>query len=149
MKAMIRKLSIIWCFVCVVMVAFTPALFASENGEKGQDMAAREAGFKHFAVLKLEQLNRNHSLAPSRMQVLKQDDGTYLARYHKIDTATMKAKVRRSTSQQVPYVGILSYHENVYEMSASSPDAFIESNFALVKVIPNRQIFSYRQGSWN
>ena len=149
MNFMSRKQSVLICFVFLAVVAFCTSSFAIENSDKDQDLVARQAGFKRFAEMKVEQLNRNHRLAPSRMQVLKQNDGTYLARYHKIDAASMNAKVRRSSSQQVPYVGILSYQENVYEMSASNPEAFVESDFAVVKVIPNRHIFSYQKGNWD
>ena len=149
MKTMSRKLSIILCVVSIAMMALAPPLFAVEKGAKDQELVSREVSFKRFAELKLKQLNRNHRFAPSRMQVMKQKDGTYLARYHKIDSESMDAKVRRSASQQVPYVGILSYKENVYEMSARNPEAFVESDFAVVKVIPNRHIFSYRKGNWD
>jgi hypothetical protein len=61
----------------------------------------------------------------------------------------MKVKVRRSQSDSAPYVGIISYREQIFESSASAPEEFENDMFAVVKVIPNRHIFSFRKGVWN
>ena len=83
------------------------------------------------------------------MLIKKQADGTYLARYHKIDDASLKVKVMRSKSNSIPYVGIISYKEQVLESSAGTPEEFDKNQFAVVKIIPNRHIFSYQKGNWN
>ena len=83
------------------------------------------------------------------MKITQQKDGTYRARYHKIDDSTMKVKVRRSQSNSAPYVGIISYREQVFESSASALKEFENDMFAVVEVIPNRHIFSFRKGVWN
>ena len=83
------------------------------------------------------------------MKITQQKDGTYRARYHKIDNSTMKVKVRRSQSDSAPYVGIISYREQIFESSARAPEEFESDMFAVVKVIPNRHIFSFRKGVWN
>ena len=83
------------------------------------------------------------------MKITRQKDGTYRARFHKIDDKTMKVKVRRSQSNSSPYVGIISYREQIFESSASAPEGFENDMFAVVEVIPNRHIFSFRKGVWN
>ena len=82
------------------------------------------------------------------MEITKQLDGTYLARYHQIDGSTMGVKVRRSESGAIPYVGILSYQEQVFETTAKTLEHLDQSTFAVVKIIPNRHIFSYQKGIW-
>ena len=121
---------------------------AQEKVLKTQALALKRLDFEVFAKTKVKQLNRNHIFSPSRMEITKQADGTYLARYHQIDDSSMSVKVRRSQSGVIPYVGILSYREQVFESTARSPEQFDESLFTVVQVIPNRHIFSYQKGAW-
>lgn len=114
-----------------------------------QELAGKHADFADFTKWKVKQLNSNHRLSRSRMQVLKLADGTYRARYHEIDDSTLSIQVRRSQSKSIPFVGVLSYREQVFESSASLPEQFAQKSFAVVEVIPNRHIFSYQKGGWN
>lgn len=114
-----------------------------------QELAGKRTDFESFAKWKVRELNSNHRLSRSRMEIVKQADGTYLARYHEIDDSTLSFNVRRSQSKSIPFVAVLSYREQVYESSASAPDQFGKSRFTVVKVIPNRHIFSYQKGRWN
>ena len=116
---------------------------------RDRDLASKYSDFEEFAKAKVKQLNRNHRFCRSRMKITKQADGTYRARYHQIDDSTLSVKVRRSKSSSIPYVGVLSYREQVFESSARTPEQFDQSSFAVVEVIPNRHIFSYRKGAWN
>lgn len=115
---------------------------------RDNDLDRKHSDFQTFAKSKVQQLNRNHRFSRSRMDITRQPDGTYRARYHQIDDSTLSVKVRRSQSNAIPYVGVLSYREQVFESSASSPEQFEQSLFAVVEVIPNRHIFSYRKGAW-
>ncbi len=114
-----------------------------------KELASMSVDFENFSKWKVRQLNSNHRISRDRMEIVKQADGTYRARYHEIDDSTLSVKVRRSQSRSTPFVGILSYREQVYESSASTPDQFEKGTFALVEVIPNRHIFSYQKGKWN
>ena len=116
---------------------------------RDKDLASKYSDFEEFAKSKVKQLNRNHRFCRSRMKITKQADGTYRARYYQIDDSTLSIKVRRSKSSSIPYVGVLSYREQVFESSATTPELFDQSSFAVVEVIPNRHIFSYRKGTWN
>lgn len=122
----------------------------SVNGSVPADkeLASKYRDFENFAQKKIRQLNSNHRLSRSRMQITKQRDGTYLARYHEIDHESLDLKVRRSQSKSTPYVGIISYHEQVYESSLNDPKHVNGNPFAVVEIIPNRHIFSYRKGEW-
>jgi hypothetical protein len=114
-----------------------------------QELDSKNTDFENFAKWKVRQLNSNHRFSRSRMEIVKQADGTYRARFHEIDASTLSVKVRRSQSRSIPFVGVLSYREQVYESSASTPDHFDKESFAVVEVIPNRHIFSYQKGRWN
>jgi hypothetical protein len=114
-----------------------------------RELDSKSTDFENFAKWKVRQLNSNHRFSRSRMEIVKQADGTYRARYHEIDASTLSVKVRRSQSRSIPFVGVLSYREQVYESSASTPDHFDNESFAVVEVIPNRHIFSYQKGRWN
>lgn len=113
-----------------------------------EDLASKHATFSHFARAKVRTLNRNHRLSKSRMQIVKQPDGSYLARYHAIDSASLVCNVRRSKSKSIPYVGVLRYKEKVMEAVGASPADCRSSQFIPVAIIPNRHIFSYKKGSW-
>jgi len=114
--------------------------------ERQLDM--RKSDFVRFARTKLEEMNRNHRLSRSRMQIDKTPDGSYRAVYHQIDDASMACEVNRSQSKSIPYVAVLSYKEQIYAASCPTPEACRQGQFAAVGIIPNRHIFSYSDGSW-
>jgi len=138
------------CFFCLPMTATDVALASTQKATASdKKLAEKYDDFETFAHSKVKQLNRNHKFSRSRMLITKQSDGTYTARYHKIDDSSLKVKVMRSKSNSIPFVGIISYREQILESSAVAPEEFDENQFAVVKIIPNRHIFSYKKGTWN
>jgi len=113
-----------------------------------QQLDRCKSDFVRFAQAKLQEMNRNHRLSRSRMQIDKTPDGSYRAVYHQIDDASMACEVSRSQSKSIPYVAVLSYKEQIYAASCPTPDACRQGQFASVGIIPNRHIFSYSNGSW-
>ena len=113
-----------------------------------EDLASKHADFSSFAKSKVRSLNRNHRLSKSRMQIVKQPDGSFLARFHSIDSESLICKVRRSKSKTVPYVGVLRYKEKIFEAIGTSPEDCRQGEFIPVAIIPNRHIFSFKKGSW-
>lgn len=111
-----------------------------------EELAARHKEFRSFARGKIGSLNRNHRFSRSRMRIEQQADGTWKARYHHIEQATMTCQVRRSKSKTVPYVGVLSYRENIYEATGATPAECRTAEFRTVRAIPNKHIFSYKNG---
>ena len=141
-------------FLFLVLSVFIAApVFAGQQKTKtsanDEKLAAMNASFQKFAKVKVQKLNHNQQYSRSRMQIEKKTNGLYCARYHEIDDSSLKFKVRRSKSKSVPYVGILSYQERVYEALGSSPQECKKGKFAAVTVIPNKHIFSYKKGAWN
>lgn len=114
-----------------------------------EQLATRLVDFERFAQRKIEEFNRNHKLSRSRMQIKKQPDGLFRAVFHQIDNSSLAYKVSRSQSKGIPYVGVLSYQEHVFEGFGATPDECRKGQFNPVAVIPNRHIFSYKNGAWN
>jgi hypothetical protein len=148
MKSLVQVLTVtIIVFLFAMPAVSSGAVTSSPPADK--ELMARLAEFETFARSKVRQLNQNHKNSQSHMKITQQKDGTYRARYHKIDDSTMKVKVRRSQSNASPYVGIISYREQIFESSASALAEFENDMFAVVEIIPNRHIFSFRKGVWN
>ena len=124
-----------------------PGIGSARSGDDDQ-LDARKSDFFRFAQAKLAEMNRNHRLSRERMQIDRAADGSYRAKYHQIDETTMACEVNRSKSKTIPYVGVLSYREHVYEASCPTPAACKQGNFTAVSMIPNRHIFSYASGTW-
>ncbi len=114
-----------------------------------EDLAVRYKEFRSFARLKIGSLNRNHRFSRSRMLIEQQADGTWKARYHQIEQASMTCQVRRSKSKSVPYVGVLSYKEQIYESIGATAAECRKGTFRAVRAIPNKHIFCYKKGGWN
>ena len=119
------------------------------SGRGDEQLATRLVDFERFAQRKIEEFNRNHKLSRSRMQINKQPDGLFRAVFHQIDNSSLAYKVSRSQSKSIPYVGVLSYQEHVFEGFGATPDECRKGQFNPVAVIPNRHIFSYKNGAWN
>lgn len=113
-----------------------------------KDLFEKRTQFQNFATTKVKQLNRIHRLAKSRMQITRQPDGSYLGKYHQIDDQSLAVKVRRSSSKKVPFVGILSYREQILEGRAASAKELAKATFAVKQIIPNKHLFSYMKGKW-
>lgn len=141
-------LAILITLTCSMLVALaTTTVEAAATAGADKELAKKNQEFEAFAHNKVQQLNDNYKFSRSRMQVVKQGDGTYLARFHQIDDASVKFKVSRSASKTAPYVAVLSYRERVYESQSNTPSGF-DGAFNVVKIIPNRHIFSYQKGVW-
>lgn len=119
------------------------------NSSTYDQLAIKKAEFRHFAKDKIKEFNRNLRFNKDRMQITKLADGTYLARYHQIDEASVNSSIRRSQSKASPFVGILSYREKVYEAHGKSPEECRNHHFSLTQIIPNLHIFSYYKGAWH
>ncbi len=145
--------SLVQVFTVAVIVFLFALPAASSDVPNGvtadNELMVKLAEFENFARAKVKQFDLNHINSRSHMKVTRLADGTYRARYHKIDDATMKVNVRRSKSASAPYVGIITYKEQILESSARAPEEFETDLFAVVEIIPNRHIFSFRKGTWN
>ncbi|MBN2428839.1 MAG: hypothetical protein JXK94_10935 [Deltaproteobacteria bacterium] len=137
----------------VLSTLLAAPIFAGQQKTKtspgDEKLVAMNASFQQFAQAKIKKLNNNHQHSRSRMQIQKTGNGLYCARFHEIDGSSLKYKVRRSKSKSVPYVGILSYQERVYEALGRSPEDCKNGKFAAISVIPNKHIFSFKKGAWN
>lgn len=111
-----------------------------------KELAKQHKAFTSFARVKIASLNRNHRNNRARMTVSKLPDGRWKATFHEIKASSMTCQVRRSKSKTVPYVGVLSYKEEIRESVGTTAAKCRSGNFQTVKVIPNRYIFCYKNG---
>lgn len=126
------------------------APLGSAAGAGGDEqLALRTADFAKFAKIKIEEMNRNLLCSRENMQIRKQADGSYRAIYHQIDDTSLSCEVNRSRLRSVPYVAVLSYREQIYAASCTTPEQCKQQQFQPVDFIPNRHIFTYSKGSWN
>lgn len=112
------------------------------------DLASKHADFTLFAKAKLKSFDRNHQQSKSRMQVVRQPDGSYLGRYRAADHESMICQVKRSKSKSSPYIGVLRYYEMTYEAVATTPHGVRNADFQPVKKKRSRHIFSFVNGRW-
>jgi hypothetical protein len=122
---------------------------SARTGQEDAQLALRQADFERFAQRKIQEFDRNHRFSRSRMKINKQRDGLFRAEFHQIDGGSLAYKVSRSQSRNIPYVAVLSYHEQIFEGFGATPEECSRGKFSPVAVIPNRHIFSYSNGSWN
>ncbi len=137
----------------LLLLTFTTLAWAGSDAQSAtqpvdQELAQKSVQFKDFAVAKIQQLNRNHALSRERMQVTRLADGSYKGLFHQINEQNMEVKVRRSSSKSVPYVGIISYQEQIFEAQAPTLAQLDRREFDLVQIIPNKHLFSYKKGDW-
>lgn len=121
----------------------------AQAGGGDAQLEQRRGDFLRFAQGKIREMNRNHIHARPRMRISKEADGSYRAVYHQIDEASLACEVNRSQSKSIPFVAVLSYQEQVYATSCATPEQCRQGEFSPVGIIPNRHIFSYRNGTWN
>jgi len=126
-----------------------PEIGISSPSSEDAELAAKRAEFKRFAKEKVKQFNRLLLFTKDKMQITRQADGSYLARYHQIEDASIGSTIRRSGTGSGPFVGILSYREQVFENHGQTPDDCRKGEFSLAMIIPNRHIFSYSKGAWH
>lgn len=113
-----------------------------------EQLLTRQTDFEKFAREKIREMNANHILSRSRMQISRNPDGLYHALFHEIDGSSLNFQVLHSTHRKNPYVAVLSYREKVYSASCSSPDDCRLASFSAIEEIPNRHIFTYSNGAW-
>ncbi len=104
--------------------------------------------FNRFAKTWVKKLNRSHIKGITRMEVLRNPDGSYLARYHHIDPTSVSCTVKKTSSKRKGYVGLLKYTESVYECTAPSPEKARKGDFKVSKAMRVTEIFSNSGKGW-
>ena len=104
--------------------------------------------FTAYARVFVDKLNRVHDNSITRMKVTKLDDGSYVARYHAIDPATIEASVKPTGHPVSPFVGVLKYVENVYEGKGQTAQAAQSSSFDVVDSMRVTELFARSKKGW-
>lgn len=104
--------------------------------------------FVTFAATWVTKLNRSHIKGFHNMEILLKPNGKYLARYHHIDPASIKCKVKKTSSRKKGMVGLLKYIETIYESDGATPQQARANPFKPVKSIRITEIFSNSGKGW-
>lgn len=114
----------------------------------GGPKKTQDSNFQNFAKRWVKKLNLNHINGITRVKIIKNPDGSYMARYHYIDPASISCSVKNSKSRRNRQVGLLKYVENVYECSAPSEKQARKGKFKVSKAMRVTEIFSSNGRDW-
>ncbi len=104
--------------------------------------------FAAYVITFVDKLNRVHDNSITRMKVTKLDDGSYVARYHAIDTSTIESSVKPTGHPVTPFVGTLKYVENVYEGKGATAQAAQSAPFNVVDSTRVTELFARSKKGW-
>ncbi|ABB38485.1 hypothetical protein Dde_1688 [Oleidesulfovibrio alaskensis G20] len=99
-----------------------------------------------FASSKMQAICANIKPSPDAKELV-QENGEYVARYLLVNTDNMTTKVKRSASSG-KYVGIIRYHELVFEARGKTPSEALGGKFDMVKMRRITEIVRYSKGTW-
>lgn len=103
--------------------------------------------FAVFAQSRLVSLDRSQIMSRDKMRIVK-EGSLYKATYQVYDRTSLSTSVRRSSSDVIPYVGVMRFNVMVMEAVAESPTAIRDAEFSTVQIQPNRHLFSFKGGDW-
>lgn len=103
--------------------------------------------FAVFAQSRLVSLDRSQIMSRDKMRIVK-EGSLYKATYQVYDRTSLSTSVRRSSSEVIPYVGVMRFNVMVMEAVAESPTAIQDAEFSTVQIQPNRHLFSFKGGDW-
>ncbi|WP_319762362.1 hypothetical protein [Maridesulfovibrio sp.] len=127
-------------FICLIICS---SAAASQPGTQ-QELTK----FRNFAIGWVVKLNKSHLKGFSHMEILVQEDGSYLARYHAISPDSISCKVKRTSAKSKGLVGLLKYIETIYESTGKTPQGARANKFKPVKNIRITEIFSNNGKGW-
>ncbi|WP_320173168.1 hypothetical protein [Maridesulfovibrio sp.] len=127
----------------IVSLLLCSAAYASQPGTQ-EELDT----FTNFAIGWVVKLNKSHIKGFTRMEILLQKDGTYLARYHAISPDTITCKVKKTSKKSKGMVGLLKYIETIYESTGKTPQEARANKFKPVKNIRITEIFSNAGKGW-
>ncbi|WP_027723120.1 hypothetical protein [Maridesulfovibrio zosterae] len=104
--------------------------------------------FRIFAIGWVKKLNRSHLKGFHNMEIILQEDGSYMARYHAINPDSIKCIVKNTSSKTKGMVGMLKYIETIYQSKAATPQEARSKKFTPVKNIRITEIFSNTGKGW-
>ena len=125
-----------------------PAWAKKSAPVKGLTATKAAEEFQDFSRDWIIKVNREHIKGITRMEILKQADGSYLARYHAVDPTTVEEIVKRTTHPQTPFVGTIKYKEKIYEARGKSIEAARKGDFKPIRSINIREIFARTSKGW-
>ena len=111
------------------------------------EMVGVHARFLNFARQWLQRINLSYRFTPDNAELLDRD-GDYVARYYRVEPETLSVKVKPSSHQSTPFVGVMRYVEFEYECPGQTPRAALSGPCAKVRGSRITEIFRYAEGRW-
>ncbi len=108
---------------------------------------ALHAQFLDFSFSRIQILNRNFMHNPDNIFVEPRDP-FFVARYHKVEPASVTVEVKKTNSGMTPYIGVLRYTEIIYESNGGCSISVVEGPFSPVHYRKVTEIFRYVQNRW-
>ena len=133
----------------VAVIAATPD--RARGGSSVESVAPEVAGvhalFLNFARQWLERINLSYRFTSDNAELLDRD-GAYVARFFRVEPDTLSVRVKPSSHQSTPYVGVMRYVEYEYECPGQTPRAARVGPCAKVRGSRITEIFRYAEGRW-
>jgi hypothetical protein len=148
MKGLLRGI-LLGLALGVVVTTATPDKAQGESTSQAGSSELTEARelFLDFAIQWLEKANFSYRYTPDNAELLDRD-GAYVARYHLVDLETLSVRVKPSSHQSTPYVGLMRYVEYEYECPGQTPQAARTSPCFKVRGSRVTEIFRFAEGRW-
>ncbi|MGE0823176.1 MAG: hypothetical protein AB7P18_13755 [Candidatus Binatia bacterium] len=111
------------------------------------DEATAHSRFDTFTqewMVKLAQAEEYHR---TRQVKVSQDADGFFAEY--VGYLPQRyIKVKKTTSQETPYVGTLTYYERVLRCRGKTKEDALKGPFEQDRLVPVREIFRFTRGEW-
>ncbi len=147
MKGLLRGIILVALGVAVTTATPDRARGARASQAVSSELAEARELFLNFAIQWLKKANLSYRFTPDNAELLDRD-GAYVARYHLVDLETLSIRVKPSSYQSTPYVGVMRYVEYEYECPGQTPQAARISFCAKVRGSRITEIFRFAEGRW-
>lgn len=129
-----------------VLTALTLSLGAAFAAPAISEDKAKD-DLKTFAYDMTSKANKSYAHTKANPQVSSKD-GKAVASYAAIDPSSIEVTLKPTKSAEVPYVGIISYLETVYECTGADAKAAKKGNFTAVRATKMTEIYRYVNNKW-
>jgi hypothetical protein len=136
-------------FFLIILFATIPQLTAhAENSSTIlEDGHTLHASFLDFSFSRINVINKNYIHTPENI-FIEPVDALFVARYRRVEPASISVEVRQTGSARTPFIGVLKYTESVYESNGGCRIGVVEGPFNPVRHRRVTEIFRYVQNRW-
>ena len=106
-----------------------------------------EERFAAFAKRWVENCQRNFTHNAGKREI-RAEQGGVVVRYTAIDERSVAWRLKTTSSENSPYVGILTYHRTDLESRGKDRKEAEAKEFTVTRAVKVTEIFRYSNGSW-